>query len=129
MSYTYSDQLFSDFHKEAYGTRPSQGMMRRWDEFTPDEKQEVWEELESAANRRWEEETIRQQRAVEMFEANVQNNMMVGAPDRETAIRWIIQSLDPDEFDLRYGGSWVCWELGLPFSMQADFDPIVKEML
>jgi hypothetical protein len=27
-----------------------------------------------------------------------------------------------------YGGSWVCWELGLPYSMEDEFKDVCKEL-
>lgn len=52
--YTYSEELFSDFHKKAYGFRPTGD---HW--FygaTPAEKQEIWDAVGRAFDRAQAEE-------------------------------------------------------------------------
>ena len=43
--FTYSDDIISDLHKDAYGFRPSQRFFDDWAEYTPVEKQECWDML------------------------------------------------------------------------------------
>jgi len=43
--FTYSDDIISDLHKDAYGFRPSQRFFDDWTEYTPVEKQECWDML------------------------------------------------------------------------------------
>ena len=126
--YTFDEQILSDLHKDARGFRPRDGFWRHWNESTMDEKQAIWDGLIRELDYEMERERQAQEAAVAHFEANVQRNLELGAPTREDAIRWVLQSLDLDEMDLRYGGSRVCYELGLPYSMATTFDPIMKEM-
>lgn len=128
MSYTFDEQIVSDLHKDAYGFRPREYFWAEWNNSTNDEKQLIWDRLCDALDYEIERERREQEAAVAHFEANVQRNMDLGAPTREDAIRWVLQSLDLDEMDMRYGGSRVCYELGLPYSMANLFDPIMKEM-
>lgn len=127
MSYTFDANLFSDLHKDAYGFRP-RGHRFYDASTTDDERQQIWDYVCADLDA----ELLRQEReymtAIQHLEANVQRNMDLGAADRETAIRWVIQSLDLSDLDLQYGGSIVCYELGLPFDMAPTFDPIMKEM-
>ena len=44
-TYTYEDYLYSDFHKDSLGFRPSKEMRDAWDAMTPDEKQNEWDRL------------------------------------------------------------------------------------
>ena len=44
-TYTYEDYLYSDFHKDSLGFRPSKEMRDAWDSMTPDEKQDEWDRL------------------------------------------------------------------------------------
>lgn len=43
--FTYSDNLFSDLHKDVYGFRPRDARMDEWTERTPRQKQELWDAL------------------------------------------------------------------------------------
>ena len=49
----------------------------------------------------------------------------LGAPDRQTAIRWIVESLELTENDLCYGADYVCYCLGLPYSCSTLFTEAV----
>ena len=43
--FTYSDDCFSDLHKDVYGFRPRGILMEEWHERTPRQKQELWNAL------------------------------------------------------------------------------------
>ena len=89
MEFTYSDDCFSDLHKDVYGFRPRGSLMQEWEDRTPRQKQELWnalcDELEenNKADRKAEVE------AIERFEARIQDVIGLGAGDRKTALRWI----------------------------------------
>lgn len=114
MAYTFDDQIFSDLHKDAYGYRP-----RNHEYYTADDqrKQQIWDDticdlnLEMAATER------RYNEAIEQFENNLISLINCGAGDRNTAIRWFVDSLGLTEFDRSYGASYICFELGIPYSM------------
>ena len=119
--YTYDEQIVSDLHKDAYGYRPREGFWRHWNESTSDEKQEIWDGLLRDLDAEMEAEQRRKDEAVEAFEARVEKTVAMGAGDRLTAIRWIVDGMDLDYTDLCYGGERICWELGLPYSMSVLF--------
>lgn len=108
--YTYSDELISDLHKDAYGFRPSEGFWVRWEQATPDEKQAEWDSLVSEMERTFQEQKAEQAEAVVRFGRRVQEVIDSGARDRETALRWIMEA---DECD----GDWeyLCYRNGLPY--------------
>ena len=88
--YTYSEELFSDFHKDAYGFRPTGD---HW--FygaTPDEKQEIWDAVGRAFDRRQAEEAEIESQSLIEFEKEVQSYIELGAGDRQTALRWMTQN-------------------------------------
>ena len=88
--YTYSEELFSDFHKDAYGFRPTGD---HW--FygaTPDEKQEIWDAVGRAFDRRQAEEAEIEAQSLIKFEKEVQSYIELGAGDRQTALRWMTQN-------------------------------------
>lgn len=128
MSYTFDENIVSDLHKDAYGFRPSSYFWDNWKNSTDDQKQVIWDGLVGDLEAEIERERNAQLQAVAEFEKLVQNNLDHGAQSREDAIRWVVQGLGLDEMDLRYGGSRVCYELGLPFAMESLFDDICEEL-
>jgi hypothetical protein len=85
-TYTYDEQIFSDFHKDAYGFRP------RGHEFytaTPARKQEIWDSVGRAFDIRQEEEAEEKARALREFTSSLESAIEVGAGDRTTALRWM----------------------------------------
>lgn len=110
-TYTFCDDSISDLHKDAYGMRPGEGFWQRWSTATDDEKQEQWDWLVQVLARVMEEEAAMQKACVEKFERLVSDTIATGARDRETALRWIMDSSNCD-------GDWefLCYEHGLPFS-------------
>jgi hypothetical protein len=119
MEHTYDDNTYSDLHKDVYGFRP------RSDNFynsTPDEKQAMWDFLLSSLEDVMAEEKVMQEKAIQEYEAEIVRNMSLGAPDRETAIKWIVQALEPSEMDYAYGGEYFCFELGLPYNYASELN-------
>lgn len=45
MAFCFDDNLISDVHKDAYGFRPSQSFMEKWDGMNRVHKQLLWDEL------------------------------------------------------------------------------------
>ena len=128
MTYDFCEDLLSDLHKDAYGSRPSNSFWREWSHADNDRKQDIWDGLIEDLGAEMARQEAEHIAAIQQLEAHVQRNMDLGAPDRDTAIRWIIQSLDLSEDDMRYGGSYVCYKLGLPYDMASNFTPIMEGM-
>lgn len=87
--YIYSEELFSDFHKDAYGFRP------RGHEFysaMPERKQEIWDATGRAFDRAQAEEAELEAQSLIDFEKEVQSYIELGAGDRQTALRWMTQN-------------------------------------
>lgn len=129
MAYTFDSDIVSDLHKDARGFRPREGFWNHWNLSTYDEKQEIWDALLRELKQTMDEEHAREAQAVADFEARVSANLQLGAADRATAVRWLVEGLGLDEYDLRYGGDYVCFELGLPYSMKNEFDGICRELI
>jgi len=124
-AYTFDESIVSDLHKDARGHRPDASWWNCWN-FQDDEgKQAAWNTLlddleQSNARERAEQET-----AVKQFEGRIELLMNMGASTRETAIRWIIESMNLSENDKWYGGSYICYLMGLPYNMKETFDELV----
>lgn len=128
-AYTFDEEIIHELHQDAYNYRPNEFFWAEWNNSSNAEKQEIWDDLCKALERAIQEEKEQEEFAVTQFNNRVAEVIATGAKDRETAIRWIVQSMGLDENDLMYGGSYVCWNLGLPYSMQSEFDEICKNML
>jgi predicted Fe-S protein YdhL (DUF1289 family) len=126
--FTFDTSIVSDLHKDARGWRPREYFWETWEAASDEEKQEIWDGLCNELNWEMERERKAEKQAVAEFEKQIARNLSYGAADRQQAIRWIVESLDPSQFDLMYGGGWVCWELGLPYSMEDEFKEVCKEL-
>ena len=109
-TYTFSDDLISDLHKDAYGFRPGEGFWQRWAEATDAEKQEEWDWLVQAmaANMRAEQED--QERAILIFEKRIRDLIDLGARNRAMAIRWLDEAYET-QGDMEF----LEYNLDLPF--------------
>jgi hypothetical protein len=120
--FTYSEELFSDFHKDTYGFRP------RGHEFydaTPERKQEIWDGVGEDFVREQERECKMQLEAQRKFETRITETIALGAGDRETAIRWILEAEVENQSDLWYGAEYFEWKFGLAFGLYVtEFSPI-----
>ena len=118
------ESTISDVHKEAYGFRP-RGY--NFSEMPLDELRALYDRWAEAARQAFDEERAREEAAVEEFENRIESLIEMGAGDRDTAIRWFLDGMELDEFSLHDAG-FVCYELGLPYSMETVFQPFLAEM-
>lgn len=91
MEFTYSDDCFSDLHKDVYGVRPRGARMDDWNGRTPRQKQELWNILCDQLEENTKAEKAAEVIKVEQFESRIKDVMGLGAGDRTTALRWISQ--------------------------------------
>lgn len=128
MTYTFDERTVSDLHKDAFGFRPREYFWAEWNTATADQKQEIWDDLLAALERTMEWERQQEQRAVADYLTRIQDMLGLGAADEDQARKWLVQSLEPTDMDLAYGGSWVVWSLGLPYSMAQEFEGVCREL-
>ena len=96
-----------DFYKDVHGIRP------RWMNYSVmsvDELKAELDQLQKDADRVAIEEAARQKEAIAKFEQHVTNTICMGARDRETALRWIMDASICN-------GDWefLCYDHGLPY--------------
>ena len=102
-------QIYSDFHKEAYGFRP-RGV--NYSEFTLEQLQADFDYFSSLCEQNAREEEARDNYRIAEFERRVESIIEMGAGDRKTALRWILDSFESPDFG--YGAEFfVAFELGL----------------
>lgn len=129
MSFTFDEDILSDLHKDARGFRPRMDFWGHWRASSSEEKQAIWDGLVVELEQSIAEENAAKAKAWADLEARVADLMSHGANDEQTALRWIVDSLNPSEQDLWYGGEWVCWSLGLGFDRAYVFNKACKELL
>jgi hypothetical protein len=100
-------ETYWDMYKDAYGFRPRGIDTSLW---TVEQFQAEFEFLGKEIERRMAEETEMQNVAIKDFEARVDGVIEMGAGDRETALRWIMDGSEA-------GGDWeyFCFLTGLPY--------------
>ena len=114
-----------DLYKDVNGFRP------RHIDFKAMSDEELKREYDSLCKRLGEqidEENTAKDKAWADFQTQVAKNLSLGAHDEQEAIRWVVESLNPSQSDLWYGGEWVCFELGLSFDRGYVFNKACKEL-
>ena len=107
----------SDAHKDAYGFRPRGYNYSEW---SISQLEAEADRLSDAVTDAIREREFTEAREVEALEVKIADLIDMGASDRNTAIRWICDGID-------HGGdlSYVCYELGVPYSMVDEFQKAV----
>lgn len=129
-TYTFDENIVSDLHKDARGFRPSQLWWEGWIFSTDDRKQVIWDSLLVELEGTMTEDARREAAALEAFEALIAKNIELGASDKATAIRWILEAEDMGEFDLAYGADYVAYTFSLSYSnpYKAEIQAVIDEM-
>lgn len=119
--FTYSEELFSDFHKDTYGFRPR---AHEFYDATPARKQEIWDAMGDDFEREQERERLQKIEDIAAFEREIEMHIAFGAKDRTNALRWMTQN---EKFyhqqDIEH---WV-WNLGILFTNEGR--ALVKELM
>jgi len=124
MTFTYDDNTFSDLVKEVYGTRsPAReyGHLFHYYNTTPENKQVLWDDLCNELEVQMAEDKIRKAEQVAAFEARIHETIVLGAGNRETALRWILQS-DGISFD---DPGYACYLLNIPYTYEDEFRSMI----
>lgn len=103
---------YSDLHKDAYGFRSYLPT-----DISEAEAETAVDELIKAAEVIFEREKEYERQRIEKFEQYVTQVIDLGAGNRETAIRWIMDGSDAN-------GDWgmLCYNLGLPYNYFRSYD-------
>jgi hypothetical protein len=123
--YTYSDELMSDLHKDAYGSRPGSSYREWWQTLSADAKQAEWDLMCAEMRLAEERQAQMQAEAVESFEAGIKTAMVAAGCDRATAIRYQIEAM---EMEFEWDPGYICYCLGLPYhkGYEEEFLPFIR---
>lgn len=125
--FTFDENLVSDLHKDAHGFRPGESFWNSWKEMTNEEKQIKWDNLCRDLEDSIKQEENEHARSVKDFEDKIQDLLKIGASTREQAISWFLDSIELSENDKLYGAEYVCYKLGIPYSMKNEFEFYFKQ--
>jgi hypothetical protein len=84
-------QVYSDFHKDAYGFRPRH---INYYDFTTEQLKADFDHFREVCDENARLEEIAEAKAVAEFKAQIQRLIDMGAGDEETALRWLADSQD-----------------------------------
>jgi len=119
--FTYSEDLFSDFHKDTYGFRPRN---HEFYDATPARKQEIWDAMGEDFVASQEAEARREQEDLDQFHRDIEMYMAFGARDRADALRWMTQN---EKFYNQQCVEHFVWNLGILFTNEGR--ALVKELM
>ena len=104
-----------EMHKEAYGVK---GRHYDFDKMSNEDLQKELDHLAEVAKREQEIEKRMEEEAYEKFEKNITKTIELGAGDRETAIKWILEG---EGLDNEKDTSYICYCLGLSYDKEYIF--------
>lgn len=125
MNYTFDIDTLSDLHKDARGFRPrSEAFWATFATADADGKQAIWDGLIKEMEDRQSEELAAECLALVNFEARIDEYVALGAGNRETAIRWILQA---EGLNNEYDAGYICYCLGLSYDKTDIFVPFLAD--
>jgi hypothetical protein len=108
----FSDTLLSDTYKDAYGFRP-----RHYKEFWTEEELGLeYDRLQVVINSVMAEEAAAHKAALAAFNTLIEETIALGAADRKTAIRWLMDGENVNN-TYRQEVEHFFWSHGLSFEM------------
>lgn len=119
MSYTFSEELYSDLHKDALGFRPKAAEWLSWKSMSDDEKQAHWDVLIRTMEEDEKQREIDEANMLATVETRIAREIAAGATRREAIDRLMTEQDalgDPD---------FLCFKLGIPYgTFRQDFPPL-----
>ena len=103
-------------HKDAFGVK---GRHYDFDSMSLEELRAEADYISRSVKEQMELEARMEAEAVDRFEKAIAEYMQMGAEDRHTAIRWLLQA---EGLDNEYDAGYICYSLGLPYSMDKEFE-------
>ena len=104
-----------EMHKEAYGVK---GRHYNFNEMSDDDLKEELKHLCEVAKREREIEARQEAENYKNFEKRIFDTVQMGAGDRETAIKWILEA---EGLDKEQDTGYICYSLGLDYDKEFMF--------
>jgi len=131
MTYTFDERIVSDLHKDTYGYRPSQCWWDRWDLFSNDQKQAMWDAMSQDLSEELDRERQAEARAAFALTERLEKMYELGAKDEVQALKWIMEAEEFSSNDLEYGPDYFCYRFGISYGAKSEFSiqQAINEML
>jgi hypothetical protein len=113
-------QVYSDYHKDAFGYRPRYN----YSDFTLEQLVADFERFGKVFDENQREAELRQKRNIDAFESRIASTIQLGANDRQTALKWICDGDEVDAWDISY----YLWKQGIS-SYDGDGNKLEVEIL
>ena len=108
-------------HKDAFGVK---GRHYNFDSMSLDKLKAECDYIENAIKVALADEEARQKANIESLEERIANNINIGASDRTTAIRWILEAEDlTNEYDVGY----IQFTFGVPYTHMTEEFRLAQE--
>ena len=103
-------------HKDAFGVK---GRHYDFEAMSLEELRAEADYISRSVKEQMELEARMEAEAKARYEAAIEEYMQMGAEDRATAIRWLLQA---EGLDKEYDAGYICYSLGLPYEMDKEFE-------
>ena len=104
-----------EMHKDAYGVK---GRHYNFDAMSNKELEEELDRLCAVAKEQADEEKKWEEAAYQTFLKQIAENLKLGAGDKETAIKWILEA---EGLDKEQDTGYICYSLGLDYDKEFMF--------
>jgi hypothetical protein len=126
--YTYCNDIISDLHKDARGHRPSHGFMLMWNDLTPAQKQEKWDDLCREMEYNQKEEARIEAENLVKFRKQVAATMKFCDCNWKDAMRFLADAEGDDIDEHSQTFDYFLWKQGIGFEDRAKIRKLYKEM-
>ena len=116
--FTYSEELYSDLHKEAYGFRPRGESYANWFKMTPEQKQADWNYMCAILEENELQRKAQEAQALAEWKVDIARIMGVCGWTKKRAIRHDMESHDAGGSSGSYDVGFYCYKRGLPYSVE-----------
>ena len=106
-------------HKDAFGTK---GRHYNFEAMSLEDLRSEADYISRAVKEQMALEAEMEKEAVARYEASIREYQTMGAATREDAIRWLLQA---EGLDKEHDAGYICYHLGLPYSMDREFKAFV----
>ena len=105
-------------HKDAFGVK---GRHYNFEAMSLEELKAEADYISRSVKEQMELEEQMEKEAIERFEEAVTKYEAMGAGSREDAVRWLLQA---EGLDKEHDAGYICYSLGLPYSMDKEFEAL-----
>ena len=125
MSYTFSDDIISDLHKDARGFRPSEYFWEEWTQSPDDSKQKIWDMLCDEMKQNQIAERAAEEQAIVSFRKSVAGVMKIANCNWKVAVRYLADA-EGDDINCEQGFDFFLWKQGIGFEDRANIRKLYK---